>query len=1122
MKNHLLTLVAFYILTGFILSENINAQGFNSITTPDGVNMVAVGNSGKYYRSGNGGVAYSSYTLAGAPTLKSVTSFGNDVWMAGQNGNVIKTLKTISPNTVYNVGSSVTLNSIAFISSLVGYVCGDGGALYKSVDGGATWASSNTGLPSVKLNSVAFVNANNGVVAGDNGTIFRTSDGGTTWNEMTSGTTRNILKIKYIGSQIIAVGEYGTLLTSGGATWNSVATRTDSDIRGVSGTSVSEIHVCGGGGFIRNNKSGSDNFFNFEINPMLANLSDIFFYDSNKGWAVSSLNNVIIYTTNGGSSWSMPEGATVSMSWIQKTPSGSGIGNNLCMHPKDRNSMFVVYGNSVFVSRNRGETWSSIATISIGSRAHSFYVSPVDTNVWLAAMESSPDCVVRSTNYGANWTNVIGRDFSTYGQPLEMDQNNPSVFYFAPSNAGGAGFFKSTDNGATFNLVAPYNNSNIGQPCDIVVQWDNSNIIFLGDDGADIWKSVNGGLNWTSVKPGSSSEVPSMCNSVFDTNLCYATTWSSSDVYRTVNGGNNWSVISSNSGSGWGSDLCREDPTVVLTGNYGAQAYLSTNGGSSFFNVNTGLNGAGAGIMVPERGLMFNMQTGNLYKLNITYTDAPVQAAIDVQALSLGQTGIGYFPMPVINPTGFVKNNNGVAPATFTVTRRISPGNYISSKLVSGLAPLATYEVVFDQWTFDAGTVYNISDSVYISDDTDPVNDVLTATLTPYLGSSSLALSQGFTGTFPPSGWTTAGSGTIYWKYSAASSYGVGAGSAKYDFWNAPNGSNQSMLTPTFGGTIAGDSVEYDYAYTPYSGSVDSLIIETSTNGGNSFSTLARLYGSSAGTIGQPNVLTTVIGGGSNYTPSAGQWLKRKWGLPVGTNKIKFRAVSGFGNNLYLDSIKILSGNLYTQFNVNLAPEGMYNGTTLNMKDTVKAYMRNTSAPFTIVDSAVAVLDSVNLKAAFVFMNAPTGNYYIQVKHRNSLETWSKNGVSLTRGITGSYDFTTSNSQAYGDNMVLNGTKYCFYSGDVNSDGTVTLADIISVYNASSSFSSGYVINDLNGDRNVTLADIIIVYNNSSKFVAKVTPEGSMLSAEEFRQKSSSEMRDFLKKNINEAVPDNK
>lgn len=1112
MINCIRSSVSFCILFLFLYTNNINAQGFNSITTPDGTNIVAVGNSGKIYRSASGGVTYTSSTVSGAPNLSSVTSFGNDVWLTGQNGNVIKTLKTISPNSTYNVGSAANLNSITFLNSSTGFVCGDGGVVYKSVNGGVNWTSSNSGIAGVKLNSISFKDNNNGTVVGNNGTVYVTANGGSSWSIQTSGTLKNLVKVKYFGSDIVAVGEFGTILTNTGSGWISINTRTKSDIKGVSGTGINDVHVCGGGGFIRNNKSGSSNFFNFEINPMLANLADIFFYDANKAWAVSSLNNVIIYTTDGGTTWSMPAGSSVAFNWLTKTPSGSGIGNNLCRHPTVRDAMFVVYGNKVYRSADKGDNWTQIATIGIGSRAHSFYVSPLDTNIWLAAMENTTDCIVRTTNYGSTWTNIIAKDFSTYGQPLEMDQNNPSTFYFAPSNGAGEGVYKSVNNGASFSLVSAYNNSNIGQPCDLIIMWDSSNVLYMGDDGSDIYKSTNSALTWTQVKGNSSSEVPSMCNSVFDKSICYATTWGSTLVYKTNNNGDNWNAVSNNSGSGWGSDLCHEDPNVVLTGNYGSQSYLTTNGGANFFNVDAGLSGAGAGIMVTERGTMLNMQTGNLFKLSIVYTDTPVLINIDVQSLNIGASGVNYYLTPTIIPSGTVKNNNGAASATFTVTRRISPGGYVSTKTVSNLAASTSATVNFDPWTFSAGTTYTVRDSVYIFDDTNPVNDVATGTITPYLGESVTRINQGFSGAFPPAGWTFNFSGTNYWEYNDVSSYGIGIGSAKYNFWSAPANTNQSLLTPSFSSSIAGDSLEYDYAYAPYSGATDSLIIESSTDGGSSFSTLVRLYGNTGATgIYALNTVTT----GGNFVPTAGQWLKRRWSIPAGTNKIKFRAVSGFGDNLYLDSIKILSGSLYTQYNVKLTTEGLYNGSTMNLRDTVKAYLRNSISPFNTVDSAVAVIDSVTLTAPFVFKNAASGTYYLQIIHRNAIEEWSKaGGESFTKGITSNYDFTSSQSQAFGNNMILVGSKYCFYSGDVVKDGVVDLSDVIAIYNDASTFTGGYAVTDLNGDNISDLTDIILAYNNSTAFITKITPMTSPEDIRAARDISRHSTDDYIRKNL--------
>ena len=50
-----------------------------------------------------------------------------------------------------------------------------------------------------------------------------------------------------------------------------------------------------------------------------------------------------------------------------------------------------------------------------------------------------------------------------------------------------------------------------------------------------------------------------------------------------------------------------------------ASTFLSTDSGANFTTYSSG-GGAGAGMIVPDRGTLINMMTGGLYKMNINYS----------------------------------------------------------------------------------------------------------------------------------------------------------------------------------------------------------------------------------------------------------------------------------------------------------------------------------------------------------------------------------------------------------------------------------------------------------------------------------------------------------------------
>lgn len=200
-------------------------------------------------------------------------------------------------------------------------------------------------------------------------------------------------------------------------------------------------------------------------------------------------------------------------------------------------------------------------------------------------------------------------------------------------------------------------------------------------------------------------------------------------------------------------------------------------------------------------------------------------------------------------------------------------------------------------------------------------------------------------------------------------------------------------------------------------------------------------------------------------------------------NQITYNNISSFA--------RYTAASAFGFVNVTCLIEAYYNLTTLqlNMKDTITVQLRKKIAPFNIIDSAKSTLDSVTFTSSLNFYNAPTDTYYVVVNQRNSIQTWSRpGGEPYTVSGTLNYNFSDLQSKAFGNNMVQVGTKWTNYSGDVNQNGFVDLADVITVNNQASNFTTGYVSTDVNGNRIVDLEDVLFAYNNSANFVSIKKP----------------------------------
>jgi hypothetical protein len=143
-----------------------------------------------------------------------------------------------------------------------------------------------------------------------------------------------------------------------------------------------------------------------------------------------------------------------------------------------------------------------------------------------------------------------------------------------------------------------------------------------------------------------------------------------------------------------------------------------------------------------------------------------------------------------------------------------------------------------------------------------------------------------------------------------------------------------------------------------------------------------------------------------------------------------------------------------------------------NCVDWILVQLRNDLT--NTVNSKVALLTNdgtvLNTEGcSFTYWSIPSGEYYIVIKHRNHLSIMSAQKVKIEQGESVNYDFTDSQSKAYGENSMasVGDGKYAMIAGDGDANGVVNILDYSTV--ANSILSIGYALGDIdmNGVMNV-------------------------------------------------------
>ncbi|MBL7765300.1 MAG: hypothetical protein JNJ58_04360 [Chitinophagaceae bacterium] len=171
-----------------------------------------------------------------------------------------------------------------------------------------------------------------------------------------------------------------------------------------------------------------------------------------------------------------------------------------------------------------------------------------------------------------------------------------------------------------------------------------------------------------------------------------------------------------------------------------------------------------------------------------------------------------------------------------------------------------------------------------------------------------------------------------------------------------------------------------------------------------------------------------------------------------------------------------------------LYQQGQESNPFTNNTDTATIELRSPVPPYDVQYSYTGLLQTDG-SIACQFPGAILGmDYYIVVRHRNAVTTWSASPVNMN-STPFAYDFTTSANHAYGMNQIqVAPGVWALYSGDINQDGGIDGDDFNALDPDVQAGNGGYLNTDLDGSGGVDGDDFNIFDPNAQIGVGQITP----------------------------------
>lgn len=451
--------------------------------------------------------------------------------------------------------------------------------VYKTTDGGDTWeqklfVSDSTGIIDMVMHptngNIVYAAAWERIrrpqyrqYGGETSGIYRSLDGGENWTELTNGlpvlpsekgrislaiATSNpqVLYARYADRDGSIQGVYKT--TNGGDTWVTMNSTSLNDVgfhwwfRGIVVDPTDENTIYNVDFVVQKSIDGGNTWSNAFVDVHVDQHA-LTFNPGVPGEVLLGNDGGFYKSPDGGNSWEKEETLPITQFY----------------------RIFVEDENTIYGGAQDNSTMRTLSgsvgdwQIITGGDGFQPLVDPLDSDVIYALSQYGG--IVKSTNGGASFfpaTNGISfSDRKNWDTPITFDPQNSQILY-----TGTQRVYKTVNGAGNWTAISPDltngpggGNLNFGTITSINVSSEDSNLIYVGTDDGNVWRTDDGGANWLNLSAGLPNrwvtKVETEYTSGFEDNVYvtfsgYRYGESLGHVFYSEDRGNSWQDITTN------------------------------------------------------------------------------------------------------------------------------------------------------------------------------------------------------------------------------------------------------------------------------------------------------------------------------------------------------------------------------------------------------------------------------------------------------------------------------------------------------------------------------------------------------------------------------------------------